>query len=58
LGATYGVTKDSEITVAYMHAQEKSVSGGPSIYFPTGAGTTETIKMYQNSLGIAYGVKF
>lgn len=56
LGATYGVTKDSEITVAYMHAQEKSVSGATSGYFPVGG--TETIKMYQNSLGVAYGMKF
>jgi long-chain fatty acid transport protein len=56
LGATYGVTKDSEVTVAYMHAQEKSVSGPTSPYFPVGG--TETIKMYQNSLGIAYGMKF
>ncbi len=57
LGATYAVTKDSEITVAYMHAQEKSVSGAPNVsYFPMGG--TETVKMYQNSLGIAYGMKF
>ncbi|HUX64606.1 OmpP1/FadL family transporter [Sulfuricella sp.] len=56
LGATYGVTKDSEVTVAYMHAQEKSVSGPTNPNFPVGG--TETIKMYQNSLGIAYGMKF
>ncbi|MDD2915400.1 MAG: outer membrane protein transport protein [Gallionella sp.] len=57
LGATYGLGKDSEITVAYMHAQEKSVSGTTNpLYFP--AGGTDSIKMYQNSLGIAYGVKF
>lgn len=57
-GATYAVAKNAEVTVAYMHAQEKSVSGGPNPYFNTGAGTVETIKMYQNSLGIAYGMKF
>lgn len=56
LGATYAVTKVSEVTVAYMHAQEESVSGPTNPYF--GAGGTETIKMYQNSLGIAYGMKF
>jgi long-chain fatty acid transport protein len=56
LGMTYGVTKDSELTVAYMHAKENSVSGGTNPYF--GVGGTETIKMYQNSLGIAYGMKF
>ncbi|BAN34647.1 long-chain fatty acid transport protein [Sulfuricella denitrificans skB26] len=59
LGATYGVTKDSEITVSYMHAQEKSVSGPTSPYFGASVSTgTETIKMYQNSLGVAYGMKF
>ncbi|WP_310451002.1 OmpP1/FadL family transporter [Sulfuritalea sp.] len=56
LGMTYGVTKDSELTVAYMHAKENSVSGATNPYF--GVGGTETIKMYQNSLGIAYGMKF
>jgi len=56
LGATYSVTKDSEVTVAYMHAQEESVSGPTNPYFPVNG--TETIKMYQNSLGIAYGMKF
>ncbi|MDP2821115.1 MAG: outer membrane protein transport protein [Sulfuritalea sp.] len=57
LGMTYGVSKDSEVTVAYMHAQEKSVSGLPNVsYFAMGG--TETVKMYQNSLGIAYGMKF
>ncbi|MDD5330532.1 MAG: outer membrane protein transport protein [Sulfuricella sp.] len=56
LGATYGVTKNSEVTVAYMHAQEESVSGPTNPYFPVGG--TETIKMHENSLGIAYGMKF
>lgn len=56
LGMTYGFSKDSEVTVAYMHAQEKSVSGPTNPNFPVGG--TETIKMYQNSLGIAYGMKF
>ena len=56
LGATYGVTKDSEVTVAYMHAQEKSVSGATNPNFPVGG--TETIKMYQNSLGASYSMKF
>jgi len=55
-GMTYGVTKDSELTVAYMHAKENTVTGATNPYF--GAGGTETIKMYQNSLGIAYGMKF
>ena len=59
LGFTYGVAKDAEVTVAYMHAAENSVSG--SSLFNTWTGNTsgnETIKMYQDSLGIAYGMKF
>lgn len=56
LGMTYELSKGSEITVSYMHAAEKSVTGPTSPYFPVGG--TETIKMYQNSLGIAYGMKF
>ena len=56
IGMTYGVSKDSELTLAYMHAKENSVSGATNPYF--GAGGTETIKMYQDSLGIAYGMKF
>jgi long-chain fatty acid transport protein len=59
LGFTYALDKVSEITMSYMHAQENSVSG-PSLYTTfLGANTgTETIKMYQDSLGIAYGMKF
>lgn len=56
LGMTYELSKGSEITVAYMHAQEKSVTGPTNPNFPVGG--TETIKMHQNSLGIAYGMKF
>ena len=57
LGMTYGVSKDSEVTVAYMHAQENSVSGPTNPYF-NAVGGTETIKMYQNSFGVTYGMKF
>jgi long-chain fatty acid transport protein len=57
LGATYAVAKNAEVTIAYMHAQEKSVSGPTNPYF-NAVGGTETIKMYQNSLGVAYGMKF
>lgn len=59
LGFTYGLDKDSEITMAYMHAQENSVTG--SSLFNTWTGSTsgnESIKMYQDSLGIAYSKKF
>lgn len=60
LGFTYGLGKDSEVTMAYMHAQENSVSG-TSLYstlYGPGVGGTETIKMHQDSLGVAYGMKF
>lgn len=59
LGFTYGLDKDSEITMAYMHAAENSVTGA-SLFTSVGAGPSgnETIKMYQDSLGIAYGKKF
>jgi long-chain fatty acid transport protein len=57
LGMTYAVSKDSEITASYMHGFSNSVSGETNtVYFP--AGGTDTIKMYQNSLGVAYGMKF
>ncbi len=57
LGLTYSLGGNSEITVAYMHAFKKSVSG-PSLFnnFGVPAGT-ENIEMYQNSLGIAWGMK-
>ena len=56
-GATYKTSSGGELTFAYMHAFSKSVTG-PSLFnnftggLPAG---TETIKMYQNSFGIAYG---
>ncbi|MEW5942385.1 MAG: porin [Pseudomonadota bacterium] len=57
LGATYALGNASELTVSYMHALENSVSGpATNPYFNVGG--TETIKMYENSLGVAYGMKF
>lgn len=58
LGFTYTLANKSEITMAYMHAKENSVTG--SSLFNTWTGNTsgtETIRMHQNSLGIAYGWK-
>ncbi len=43
--------------MSYMHAFTKSVTG-PSATALLGVGGTETLKMYQNALGIAYGMKF
>ena len=59
LGLTYTTKGGGELTFAYMHAFENSVTG-PSLFnnftggFPAG---TETIKMEQNAFGIAYGWK-
>ena len=56
LGMTYAVTPSSELSLSYLHAFEKSQSGPTNTYFPVGG--TETIKLYEDSLGIAYSVKF
>lgn len=60
LGFTYALDKVSEITMSYMHAQENSVSGNSLFTTWAGGATagTETIKMHQDALGIAYGKKF
>jgi len=58
LGFTYNVSRDSELTMAYMHAFKNSVTA-PSLFNGwLGGNATETIKMYEDSLGIAYSVKF
>lgn len=57
LGATWKTAGDAELTVAYMHAFEKSVNGSGSIPAAFGAGEAN-IKMHQDSFGVAYGKKF
>lgn len=52
LGGTYAFSPTTELTVAYMHAPKKTVTGQSFL-----AGT-ETIRMSQNSLGFQVGVKF
>jgi long-chain fatty acid transport protein len=57
LGFTYSLNKTTELTMAYMHAFENSVSGpANNPYFPVGG--TETLTMSEDSLGIAFGWKF
>jgi long-chain fatty acid transport protein len=58
LGFTYNVGKDSELTMAYMHAFKNSVQA-PSLFsaWLGPAGGTDKIQMYENSLGIAYSIK-
>lgn len=57
LGFTYKTKSGGELSMYYMHAFENSVTG-PSFFnnftggLPAGS---ETIKMYENSFGIAYG---
>lgn len=56
LGFTYTLPSGGEITMAYMHAFSNSVSGTTNpTYFPVGG--TDQIKMHQDSIGIAYGMK-
>lgn len=52
LGFTYTLASGGELTMAYMHAFEESVSGTNGFF-----GGTDTIKMYQDSIGIAYSWK-
>jgi len=50
LGATWTLANKSELTVGYMHGFNKSVTGtGPTAGFNS--------KMYQDSIGVAYGWK-
>ena len=57
LGFTYTTKSGGELTMTYTHAFSNSVTA-PSFFnnfgFPAGS---ETIKMYQNTFGIAYGWK-
>jgi long-chain fatty acid transport protein len=57
LGGTLTMPGGGEVTVAYMHGFEKKVNGSGSIGAGFGGGEAN-IKMYQDSLGIAYGMKF
>jgi len=56
LGFTYKTKSGGELTMFYMHAFENSVTG-PSLFNNFGVSGNETIKMYQDSIGIAYGWK-
>jgi long-chain fatty acid transport protein len=59
LGLSYAVGKNGELTIAYMHAFENSVSG-PSFFnnftAPLPAGDEE-IEMHEDAIGIAYAWK-
>ncbi len=56
LGMTYDVTKTNELTLAYMHAFQNSVYGA-NVIPPNFGGGNVNLKMYEDSLGIAYSWK-
>lgn len=60
LGGSYQLSKDSELTWAYMYAPKNTVTGNS--LFATMAGMpgawTDSVRMSQQSLGMQYGWKF
>ena len=58
LGATWAISPASELSVAYMHGFSKKVKGSGSFPLAPPGFVEANIKMYQDSLGIAYGLKF
>ena len=63
LGFTYKTSSGGELTVSYMHGFTNTVTGPSAITTLVnamgipGSFGTESLKMYQNSFGIAYGWK-
>ena len=53
LGFTYTLASGNELTMAYVHAFKNDVTGPDHL----GAGGTDKIQMYQDSLGIQYSWK-
>jgi long-chain fatty acid transport protein len=56
LGATWTLSNNNELTLAYMHAFKKNVSGSGSIPLSFGSGEAN-LHMYEDQIGIAYGIK-
>jgi long-chain fatty acid transport protein len=57
LGSTWVLPNKAELSLAYVHAFENSVNGVNSIPNAPLGGGDANLKMYQDSLGIAYGWK-
>lgn len=58
LGFTYTLASGNEVTMAYMHGFENEVSGvRPGPFNNNVNGSIDTIKMYQDSIGIQYSWK-
>ncbi len=56
LGTTWVLENKAELSLAYMHAFDNNVNGSSSVPASFGGGEAN-LKMYQDSLGIAYGWK-
>lgn len=57
LGATWALDSKSEISVSYLHAFKKTVNGSSGAIPASYGGGTANLYMYQDALGIAYGLK-
>jgi long-chain fatty acid transport protein len=55
LGATWKLANQSELTVGYVHAFEQTVTGPVPAMFTGGPGSTSSIKMHEDSIGVSYG---
>ena len=56
IGATWGVSPNTELTLGYMHAFNKKVNGSGSVPARFGSGNAN-LQMKQNSLGVTVGWK-
>jgi long-chain fatty acid transport protein len=54
LGGTYDLSKENELTLAYMYAPLNSVAGTNMMAAPA----SDTIRMKQQSIGIQYSIKY
>jgi long-chain fatty acid transport protein len=60
IGASFAVGRDSEVNATFMHARKNSVTGASlfNAFVGPGAAGNETIEMYENSLGVSFGMRF
>jgi long-chain fatty acid transport protein len=56
-GATWTLANGNELTLAYMHAFKKEVNGVNSIPAVPYGGGNANLHMYEDQIGIAYGIK-
>lgn len=57
VGGTYNIDEKSEVSFNYVHAFSNTVTGTGAIPSSFGGGNV-SLKMYQDSLGVAYAYKF